>query len=216
MTILDNLTSEVVIKKSKFITLITHVESKEEVDRVLLEVRNKYKDFNRVFLELPRGINLLEIKGNCKIKIKYQHYFITSSLKGASEDKEPIKSAHRLLTIFENKGINNILAITTRYFGGIELGASNLERTYVSVVTDLLDKAEFKEEVTYVLFKAKTKSTTFNIFKKRLIESKGEIKDCCFLGNEVEVSFLCDRLDDYFKTYLYDIVETDIKETKYK
>ena len=143
-------------------------------------------------------------------------YFITSSLKVASEDKEPIKSAHRLLTIFENKGINNILAITTRYFGGIELGASNLERTYVSVVTDLLDKAEFKEEVTYVLFKAKTKSTSFNIFKKRLIESKGEIKDCCFLGNEVEVSFLCDRLDDYFKTYLYDIVETDIKETKYK
>lgn len=194
MTILDNLTSEVVIKKSKFITLITHVESKEEVDRVLLEVRNKYKDARH----------------------HVYTYFITSSLKGASEDKEPIKSAHRLLTIFENKGINNILAITTRYFGGIELGASNLERTYVSVVTDLLDKAEFKEEVTYVLFKAKTKSTSFNIFKKRLIESKGEIKDCCFLGNEVEVSFLCDRLDDYFKNYLYDIVETDIKETKYK
>ncbi|MCI5631896.1 MAG: YigZ family protein, partial [Bacilli bacterium] len=181
-------------KKSKFITLITHVESKEEVDRVLLEVRNKYKDARH----------------------HVYTYFITSSLKGASEDKEPIKSAHRLLTIFENKGINNILAITTRYFGGIELGASNLERTYVSVVTDLLDKAEFKEEVTYVLFKAKTKSTSFNIFKKRLIESKGEIKDCCFFGNEVEVSFLCDRLDDYFKTYLYDIVETDIKETKYK
>ena len=39
-------------------------------------VRNKYKDFNRVFLELPRGINLLEIKGKCKIKIKYQHHFL--------------------------------------------------------------------------------------------------------------------------------------------
>lgn len=39
-------------------------------------VRNKYKDFNRVFLEFPRGINLLEIKGHCKIKIKYQHQFL--------------------------------------------------------------------------------------------------------------------------------------------
>ena len=39
-------------------------------------VRNKYKDFNRVFLEFPRGINLLEIKGHCKIKIKYQHHFL--------------------------------------------------------------------------------------------------------------------------------------------
>lgn len=39
-------------------------------------VKNKYKDFNRVFLELPRGINLLEIKGHCKIKIKYQHQFL--------------------------------------------------------------------------------------------------------------------------------------------
>ena len=39
-------------------------------------VKNKYKDFNRTFLELPRGINLLEIKGNCKVKIKYQHHFL--------------------------------------------------------------------------------------------------------------------------------------------
>lgn len=58
--------------------------TKEEVvdidcDRMYIKsnlVKNKYKDFNRVFLELPRGINLFEIKGDCKIKIKYQHHFL--------------------------------------------------------------------------------------------------------------------------------------------
>ena len=39
-------------------------------------VKNKYKDFNRVFLTLPRGINRVKIEGNCKIKFKYQHHFL--------------------------------------------------------------------------------------------------------------------------------------------
>lgn len=37
---------------------------------------NKYSKFNRVFIEFVTGMNLLEIEGNCRLKIKYQHYFL--------------------------------------------------------------------------------------------------------------------------------------------
>ena len=39
-------------------------------------VKNKYKEFNRTFITLPRGINRIKIEGNCKIKFKYQHHFL--------------------------------------------------------------------------------------------------------------------------------------------
>ena len=84
MTILDNLTSEVVIKKSKFITLITHVESKEEVDRVLQEVRNKYKDVDIQFLvgEKPwylRHVMFILLK-KYRFGLDIDYHFVTERL----------------------------------------------------------------------------------------------------------------------------------------
>ena len=43
--------------------------------------------------------------------------------------------------------MTNILAVVTRYFGGIKLGAGGLVRAYGSAVTDALDAASAKKPV---------------------------------------------------------------------
>ena len=194
MTILDTLNSEVVIKKSKFISYIYHVNSEEQAKEILSSIREQYKDARHVVYT----------------------YLVDSSKKGASEDKEPIKSAHKLLTILENKGLEGILCITIRYFGGIELGASNLERTYVKCITDLINDASIKEEVLFKVYEGQLKTNLVDIFKKRLKESNGFLENISFLGPVTKVRFSVSTLDNSYLNYLENYADTEETVLRYR
>ena len=194
MTILDTLHSEIVIKKSKFISYIYHVDSEEQAKQILNDVREEHKDARHVVYT----------------------YLINSSQKGASEDKEPIKSAHKLLQILENKGLDGILCLTVRYFGGIELGASNLERTYVKCITDLINEAQLKEEVTFKIYTGTLKTNLVDIFKKRLKEFGGFLEDISFLGPTTDVKFSAASLDNSYLNYLEKYEDTSTEVLRYK
>lgn len=194
MTILDTLHSEIVIKKSKFISYIYHVDSEEQAKQILNDVREEHKDARHVVYT----------------------YLINSSQKGASEDKEPIKSAHKLLQILENKGLDGILCLTVRYFGGIELGASNLERTYVKCITDLINEAQLKEEVTFKIYTGTLKTNLVDIFKKRLKEFGGFLEDISFLGPMTDVKFSAASLDNSYLNYLEKYEDTSTEVLRYK
>ena len=47
-----------------------------------------------------------------------------------------------MLDVLKKNNLTNVLAITTRYFGGILLGAGGLVRAYSSSVSECLKKAE--------------------------------------------------------------------------
>lgn len=116
------------IKKSTFTCTLIPVNSIEEVNDQLKQIRKKYYDATH----------------NCYA------YIITdkegnTSLK-ASDDGEPSQTAGVvILDVLQKNDLTNILAVVTRYFGGIKLGAGGLVRAYSSSTSGGVKCAEFVE-----------------------------------------------------------------------
>ena len=129
-TIKDNIKNELIIKNSRFITLLYKIKDKEEVDNLLQEAKITYPKANHYCYAYKIGTNI----------------------KKTSDDKEPSGTAGLpMLNILEKEDITNILAITIRYFGGIKLGAGGLVRAYSKSVKEALRKIEIIELVPGII-----------------------------------------------------------------
>ena len=103
------------IKKSTFICTLIPVNSVDEVNEHLKQIRKKYYDATH----------------NCYSYIVSQKDG-TNAIK-ASDDGEPSQTAGVvILDVLQKNELTNILAVVTRYFGGIKLGAGGLVRAYSS------------------------------------------------------------------------------------
>lgn len=113
----NNIENTITIKNSKFITNLFIVENIEEVNKYLNLIKDKYKDANH----------------NC-------YAYIIDNIRKCSDDGEPSGTAGiPMMKVLEHKDLNNVLAIVTRYFGGIKLGAGGLVRAYTNSVSKALD-----------------------------------------------------------------------------
>ncbi|ENY68894.1 Hypothetical protein MAU_2720 [Metamycoplasma auris 15026] len=102
------------IKKSKFIPLLIDIKDKEETKEILKKLWNENKK--------ARHIVYAYIIKNEKITIN-----------GYSDDSEPKGVAGiPLYSLLESKKIYNKMLVVIRYYGGIELGKSNLLRAYLN------------------------------------------------------------------------------------
>lgn len=116
-TIKEDVSNELIINKSRFITFIFKVENIESINTILKDLNQKYNDATHI----------------C-------YAYILGNLKKASDDGEPSHTAGMpILNVLENKDLNNILAVVVRYFGGIKLGAGGLVRAYSNSVSKALD-----------------------------------------------------------------------------
>lgn len=119
-TIKEEITSELIIKNSKFITLLLKIKTKDEITTILQDIKEKY----------PKATHYCYA------------YKLGQNIKKSSDDKEPSGTAGTpMLNILEKEDITNIIAITIRYFGGIKLGAGGLIRAYSKSVKEALNKA---------------------------------------------------------------------------
>ncbi len=122
-TISNNSKYEIVIKNSKFITLLYKITDVSKVDYILDNVRKEY----------PNATH-------------YCYGYIIDNYKKTSDDKEPTGTAGiPILKVLENNQLNYILAIVVRYFGGIKLGANGLIRAYSKSVSNALKENNLKE-----------------------------------------------------------------------
>lgn len=113
----NNIENTIIIKNSKFITNLFIVENIEEVNKYLNLIKDKYKDANH----------------NC-------YAYIVDNIRKCSDDGEPSGTAGiPMMKVLEHKDLNNVLAVVTRYFGGIKLGAGGLVRAYTNSVSKALD-----------------------------------------------------------------------------
>lgn len=126
-TIKNNLIGELVVKKSKFITNIIKVSSKEEAEEEIKKIKKKYYD----------------ARHNC---IAYRILENEKIIERFSDDGEPSGTAGQpLLNILEKNNIVNVLVIVTRYFGGILLGTGGLVRAYSESLLNILSKSDMVE-----------------------------------------------------------------------
>ena len=123
-TIKENSTAEIVEKKSKFIANVFYVESQEEANKCLEEIRKKYFD----------------ARHNC---FAYSVLAEEGIVNRFSDDGEPSGTAGSpMLNILNSNNITNTLVVVTRYFGGILLGTGGLVRAYSDAAKKAIDSIE--------------------------------------------------------------------------
>lgn len=119
-TIQEKSVNEIIIKNSRFITLLVEVFDDTDINKIFEEVK----------IEYPKATH-------------YCYAYITKSFKKASDDGEPGGTAGMpMLNVLEKEEMINTLAITIRYFGGIKLGAGGLVRAYSKSVRDAIINAK--------------------------------------------------------------------------
>ncbi|MEF8979498.1 MAG: YigZ family protein [Haloarculaceae archaeon] len=70
-----------------------------------------------------------------------------------SDAGEPTGSAGKpALNVLQGEGVENVVAVVTRYFGGTELGVGGLARAYGRAVNEALDDAGTVEQVPHEHF----------------------------------------------------------------
>lgn len=127
LSIHEDAVTSFIVNKSEFIGYAFYVESIEEADKKLAEIREKHKDATH----------------NCYAYIIGRDRLIQKY----SDDGEPSGTAGiPMLEVLKKMGITNILVIATRYFGGVLLGAGGLVRAYTKTVVMAVEEAKIVEK----------------------------------------------------------------------
>lgn len=127
-TIDSSATAEIIEKKSRFIANAYNVESKEEAEEKIKQIKKKYYD----------------AKHNCfAFSIIEENNVILKS----SDDAEPSGTAGEpILNVIKKNNLKNILIVVTRYFGGILLGTGGLTRAYSNATSSVIEKCNIIKE----------------------------------------------------------------------
>lgn len=118
-TIYQNGEHQIEIKKSKFICYLFRIESEEQAKEYIAKIKKEHYKANH----------------NCSAYMLGENFEIQRS----SDDGEPSGTAGvPMLEVLKKNQLQNTLAIVTRYFGGIKLGAGGLIRAYSTSVSEAL------------------------------------------------------------------------------
>jgi len=123
ITLAQNAEFQQTIQKSRFIARAAAVTTPEEALDFLAKAREP------------------EATHNCwAYKVGQQYRF--------SDDGEPSGTAGRpILSVIEGQGLDGVMMVVTRYFGGVKLGAGGLIRAYGGVAAECLRQAPRRQVV---------------------------------------------------------------------
>ena len=103
--------AEQIIEKSRFITHVCPVSSRDEAEAFINGIRAEYKDATHNVPAMVIGDK--------------------SQIQWASDDGEPQgTSGAPIVQMLVKEGITDVALVVTRYFGGIKLGTGGLVRAY--------------------------------------------------------------------------------------
>lgn len=176
-TIKNDLSNEIIEKKSRFIANIFYVETEEEAKEKLKEIKTKYYD----------------ARHNC-----YAYRILTESgIKDkSSDDGEPGGTAGApILNAITKNELANVLVVVTRYFGGILLGAGGLVRAYSDSALEVIKKAEIINKKTGYLAEIEVVYQDLENVKYVLKTNNIKINDIVYEEN-VKLNI---EIDDEFK-----------------
>lgn len=122
-TIKEIVTIELIIKKSRFISLLIPINQLQDIEKELHDAKQKYPGANHY----------------CFAYIIRQD---GSILERCSDDGEPSGTAGwPILNVLKTRYLENVVAIVIRYFGGTLLGTGGLVKAYTLSVKSTLDAA---------------------------------------------------------------------------
>lgn len=158
--------AEIVEKKSRFIANLIYVDSVEDAENKIKEIKKKYYD----------------ARHNC---IAYRVIENGSLTEKSSDDGEPSGTAGApMLTILQKNELANVLIVVTRYFGGTLLGTGGLVRAYSGSLLEAIKNSEIVEKCIGEEMEVVLDYSNFEIFKYYCRNNKINIIDATY-GEEI-------------------------------
>jgi uncharacterized YigZ family protein len=125
-TIAGSGSNELVVKKSRFICNVARVKNEDEARDFVMQMKKRYWDASH----------------NCSAWVIGQR----GELQRSNDDGEPSGTAGiPMLNVLNQRKMTDTIAVGTRYFGGILLGAGGLVRAYGRSVSEAIDRVGIVE-----------------------------------------------------------------------
>lgn len=168
-TIKENGIHEIDIKKSRFICHIKRVETEEEAIAFIDEIRKEHWKATHNCSAYTLGMN--------------------DEIQRAHDDGEPSGTAGvPMLEIFLKRELKNVVAVVTRYFGGVKLGAGGLIRAYGGSVNEAVNTIGVIERQLQLLIDVTVDYSQSGGVEHSLRQANHTIQDISYTEN---VTFHC-------------------------
>lgn len=193
-TILANSSSELDVKKSKFIANIIKITDEQDAKEKLNQIRKEYSD----------------ARHNCYAYIVYDNETKTK-IEKSSDDREPSGTAGiPMLTLLQKNNLVNILIVVTRYFGGILLGTGGLVRAYTDSSKQALETAKIIDLQYGEILEYCIEYDEFEYFKYICEKNNIEIVKTEYSKNIKVTIKLKEEDKSLFSTYKCRIIEKNV------
>lgn len=177
----EKIINEIVIEKSRFITILYPLESLDDVQVFLAEAKKEYPKATHYCTSYIFGRN--------------------GETASSNDDGEPAGTAG--VPIFESlkhANVTNVFCVVVRYYGGVKLGAGGLIRAYSRSANEALLLGEFYKKVDVDLYEI---TLSYSLYESLLNQLKeiGVIVDTNFLENVILTFYFLKDKDKFIDQY---------------
>jgi len=151
--ILNTFKEEYIIEKSRFIAILSPLNSTEKVKDYIKSLKTEYP--------------------------KATHYCYAYKINGiyhSSDDGEPSGTAGvPILKVLQASELEDAILVVIRYFGGIKLGAGGVLRAYSSSASLVIKNAQFCQKNYYSCYNCEINYSLEQLFINNIKKLKGNI-----------------------------------------
>jgi len=175
---------EQVLKKSRFIVALKRVKTEEEARAFIAQITKENQRANHNVWTYVLGRN--------------------NEVQRYSDDGEPSGTAGvPMLEVLKNNQLHDVVAVQTRYFGGIKLGAGGLIRAYAGTVAEAIAEVGLVEQVERTKLIVELEYHQFDAFKYWLAQNDLEAIDVQYSEKlSVTVPVLAEKVDWFIQQTL--------------
>ncbi|TDL78944.1 YigZ family protein [Peribacillus frigoritolerans] len=177
---------EISIQKSRFICYINRAETEEEAQAFIQQIKKKHWDATH----------------NCSAYLIGEHDLIQK----ANDDGEPNGTAGvPILEVLKKRQLKDTVAVVTRYFGGIKLGAGGLIRAYGSSTSEALNAIGIVERKLTRVMHTKIDYTWLGKVENELRNSHYQLKEIHYLDTVEVETFVEEGQKDQFIEWMTEL-----------
>lgn len=178
-------TTELEIRKSRFIAFAIPVEDRDAAMHALQHLRDEHPAATHVCWALLAG-----------------------GQSGMSDDGEPSGTAGRpILEVLRHHDLDGVLGAVVRYYGGVKLGAGGLVRAYTDAIASALLDAERVERIRHTRFAIEIGYPDEARVRRWIEQSGYELTDSSYGMTVKLVVKLPEAVEAAAKTELFDLTQ---------
>lgn len=186
---------EIVIQKSRFICYIHRAKTEKDAQAFIDSIKKKHWDATH----------------NCSAYLIGEH----DQIQKANDDGEPSGTAGiPMLEVLKKKKLKDTVAVVTRYFGGIKLGAGGLIRAYGKAVSECVNHTGIVERKRMRIMHTTFDYSYLGKIENELRSSAYRLKDIHYLDTVEVETYVEENQVQAFKNWMTDLTngKSSIKE----